>query len=87
MNQGLKLIDIFRRASISLIHVGESVSESVGNFFEILSNLWHIFRVCPEYVQSVFRVCSECIQSVFRVCSECVQRVLRVCSECAQSVL
>ena len=48
MNQGLKLIDIFRRASISLIHVGESVSESVGNFFEILSNLGHLFRVCPD---------------------------------------
>ena len=41
---------IFRCASISWIHVGESLSESVINVFEILSNLGHIF------IQSRFRV-------------------------------
>ena len=66
---------IFRCASISWIHVEESVSQSLSNVFEILSNLGHIFRLSSgyaqgrfKYVQSVFRVCSECVQSVFQVC-------------------
>ena len=73
-------VSIFRCASISWIHVGESVSHSVIHVFEILSNLGHLIRVLSECVQSVFRVCSECVQNVFRVCSECVQSVFRVCS-------
>ena len=67
---------VFRCASISWI----SVEDWLINVFEILSNLGHIFRVCPEYVQSVFIVYSECVQSVFRVCPEYVQSVFRVCS-------
>ena len=50
---------LFRCTLISWIHVGESVAESLIDVFEILSNLWHIFRVCSEYVQGMFRVCSE----------------------------
>ena len=61
-------------------------SQSVINFFEILSNHGHIFTVCSEYVQSAFRVCSKCVQSVFRVCLEFVHSILIVCSECVQSV-
>ena len=54
---------------------------SVGNVFEILSNIGHVIRVCTEYVQSMFRVCSEFVQIAFRVCSECVQGASRVRSE------
>ena len=43
-------------ASLGSVLESHSVSQSVGNVFEILSNLGHIFRVCSEYVQSVFRV-------------------------------
>ena len=50
----------------------------MGNVFEILSNLGHIFRVCSECVQSVFRVSSEYLQSFFRVSSEYVQSLLVV---------
>ena len=80
---------LFRCASISWMHVGESLI----NVFEILLNLGHIFRVCSEYVQSMFRVCSEYAQGMFRyvqimisVCSGYVQSMFRVCSEYVQSM-
>ena len=49
----VKILILFRCASISWIHVEESVTESVINVFEILSNLGLIFRlfsVCSGYV-------------------------------------
>ena len=55
---------IFRYASISWIHVGESVSDFL--------RFGRILGISSEYVQGMFRVGSECVQSVFRVCSECV---------------
>ena len=58
---------LFRCASISWIHVEESVSQWLIHVFEILSNITHIFRLCSECVQSVFWVCSECVQSVFNI--------------------
>ena len=79
--------NLVRCASISWIHVGEWLSESFINVFEILSNLGHIFRVCSGCVQSVFRVCSGCVQSVFRVCSGYDQSMLRVCLEYVQGWL
>ena len=67
-----KYIDhLFRCASISWIHVGESVTQSFMflRFCQIFGIYSGMFRVCSECVQSVFRVCSECVQSAFRVCS------------------
>ena len=68
-----KNIIIFRCASISWIHVGESVSESF--MFLRFCQILGIFSGCA---QDMFKVCSECVQSVFRVCSECVQSVFSV---------
>ena len=68
-------------ASLGSMLESHSVSQSVGNVFEILSNIGHIIRVCTEYVQSMFRY----VQSVFRLRSECAQSVFRVHPECVQS--
>ena len=77
----LVIANLFRCASISWIHVGKSVSHSVIDVFEILSNLGHIFRLSSDYGPGMFRVCSEYVQGMFRVCSEYVQGMFRVCSE------
>ena len=59
MANAIKNFHIFRCASISWIHVGESVSESLIHVFEFLSNLGHIIRLSSGYVQGMFRECSE----------------------------
>ena len=69
------LASLVRCASISWIHVGESVSESLIHVFEILSTLGHIISVCSGYVQGMFRVCSGYVQGMFTVCSWCVHGV------------
>ena len=46
-------------ASLGSVLESHSVSQSVGNVFEILSNLGHIFRLSSRYVQGMFRVASE----------------------------
>ena len=51
----LALLVIFRCASISWIHVGESVSESLIHVFEILSNLGHM----RAWVDMSVRVCAD----------------------------
>ena len=76
----LVIANLFRCASISWIHVGKSVSHSVIDVFEILSNLGHIFRLSSVFVQVMFRVFSEYVQSMFRVFSEYVQSIFRVYS-------
>ena len=65
-------------ASLGSMLKSQSVSQSLSNVFEILSNLGHVLRVCSGYVQSVFKVCSECVKSVLRVCSRYIQSMFRV---------
>ena len=46
-------------ASLGSVLESHSVSQSVGNVFEILSNLGHIIRLSSGYLQGMFRVGSE----------------------------
>ena len=61
----LVIANLFRCASISWIHVGKSVSHSVIDVFEILSNLEHIFRLSSGYVQGMLIA-----KGMFRLASE-----------------
>ena len=62
---------LFRCASISWIHVGESLSQWVMNF-----RFCQILGISSDYIQRMFRVFSGYVHSMFRACSEQVQSQL-----------